>query len=78
MTTKTLWTLAQVSLLALSLGGIAQAADVKSIAVLTPEEPNDAARLLWRQSSGRLVEKEHQRVAGEGHDELDQFLVCMR
>ncbi len=41
MTTKTLWTLAQVSLLALSLGGIAQAADVKSIAVLTPEDPTD-------------------------------------
>ena len=41
MKTKTLWTLAQVSLLALSLGGIAQAADVKSIAVLTPEDPTD-------------------------------------
>jgi simple sugar transport system substrate-binding protein len=33
--------LAQASLLALSLGGIAQAADVKSIAVLIPEEPTD-------------------------------------
>ena len=43
MTTKTLRRLAQVSLLALTLGGIAgaEAADVKSIAVLTPEEPND-------------------------------------
>jgi basic membrane protein A len=41
MRTKTLWTLAQASLLALSLGGIAQAADVKSIAVLTPEDPTD-------------------------------------
>ena len=43
MNTKTLMRLAQASLLALSLGGIAgaQAADVKSIAILTPEEPTD-------------------------------------
>jgi simple sugar transport system substrate-binding protein len=44
MNTKTLKKLAQVSLLALSLGGIAagaEAADVKSIAVLTPEDPTD-------------------------------------
>jgi basic membrane protein A and related proteins len=44
MTTKTLRRLAQVSLLALSLGGLAaqaQAVDVKSIAVMIPEEPND-------------------------------------
>ncbi len=44
MNTKTLKRLAQVSLLALAVGGIAgqvQAADVKSIAVLTPEDPTD-------------------------------------
>ncbi len=45
MNTRMLKTLAQASLLALALGGLtqgaAQAADVKSIAILTPEEPTD-------------------------------------
>lgn len=43
MNTRSLKRLAQVSLVALALGGIgaAQAADVKSIAVMTPEEPNE-------------------------------------
>src|SRR5688572_19051550 len=49
MNTKTLKRLAQVSLLALAVGGIAagaQAADVKSIAVWTPEDPTD---YCWNQ-----------------------------
>ena len=44
MNTKTLKRLAQVSFLALALGGLAGAAhavDVKSIAIMIPEEPND-------------------------------------
>ncbi len=43
MNTRTLKRLAQVSLLALAMGTttLAQAADVKSIAILTPEDPTD-------------------------------------
>ncbi|HSE73782.1 MAG TPA: hypothetical protein VLB05_04660, partial [Dongiaceae bacterium] len=44
MSTKTLKRLAQASLLALAFGGLAgpaQAADVKSLAIMTPEDPTD-------------------------------------
>src|SRR5262249_7536062 len=34
--------------------------------------------LLWRQSSGRLVEEQNQRVASQRHGDFDQLLVCVR
>src|SRR5262249_921425 len=37
------------------------------------QEPNYAPRLLWRQSSGRLVEEQNQRVASERHGNFDQL-----